>query len=39
MQPVPHMTTKDCECGDADGRPWDLMWIEEGRVVAVEDGD
>lgn len=21
---------------DADGRPWDLMWIDEGRVSAVE---
>lgn len=21
---------------DADARPWDLMWIDEGRVSAVE---
>ena len=22
---------------DADGRPWDLMWIDEGRLGAVEE--
>ena len=21
---------------DADGRPWDLMWLDEGRVSIVE---
>lgn len=24
---------------DADGRPWDLLWLDDGRVTVCEGGD